>query len=79
MFYFFSAISAPQRATFGQGTGPILLDNLICIGTEVSLFDCPHNEVGIHNCGHSEDAGAVCSEGKNYCGYTYLQITWKSS
>ncbi len=55
-----TATSAPRLAAYGQGTGAILLDNLVCINTENSLFDCPHNGVGTHNCGHSEDAGAVC-------------------
>ena len=47
-------------AAFGQGTGQIVLDNLGCTGTEISLFSCPHNGVGSHNCAHSEDAGVVC-------------------
>ncbi len=64
-----TATAAPRVATYGQGTGDILLDNLMCAGTETSLFDCPHNGVGIHNCGHSEDAGAIC-EGK--ATYTYI-------
>ena len=59
------AISAPPQATFGQGTGLILLDNLVCDGTESSLFNCSHNGVGLHNCDHSEDAGAVCPRGTN--------------
>lgn len=32
-----------------------------CVGTENDILDCPRNEIGIHNCAHSEDAGAVCS------------------
>ncbi len=59
-FFFTSATSAPGQATFGQGTGSIILDNLACVGTENTLFDCQHNGVNIHNCAHSEDAGAVC-------------------
>ncbi len=55
-----AATSAPRFAFFGQGTGDTLLDNLMCTGTEASLFDCPHNGVGVHNCAHSEDAGVVC-------------------
>ena len=45
---------------FGGGTGPIWLDNLGCYATGDSLFDCVGNPIGIHNCVHSEDAGAVC-------------------
>ena len=42
-------------------TGPILLDDVTCRGTESTLFECIHNEVGLHNCAHSEDAGVVCT------------------
>ena len=62
MIFLLHTIDAQARsfATFGQGTGPILLDNLACTGNEARLFDCTHNGVGIHNCIHSEDAGVVC-------------------
>ncbi|KAM6104916.1 scavenger receptor cysteine-rich domain-containing protein DMBT1-like [Pterocles gutturalis] len=62
------AVSAPSSAYFGQGNGSIYLDNLHCTGTESSLFQCSHNGWGVHNCGHHEDAGVVCSARKYICG-----------
>lgn len=54
---------AVSRAFFGQGTGPILLDNVQCpaTGAPPNLFMCAHNNVTVHNCAHSEDAGVVCN------------------
>jgi len=48
-------------ATYGSGTGQIVLDDLNCLGTESSLFDCSHGPIGIHNCAHSEDVGVTCT------------------
>uniref|UniRef100_A0A667ZGG6 SRCR domain-containing protein n=1 Tax=Myripristis murdjan TaxID=586833 RepID=A0A667ZGG6_9TELE len=42
------------------GTGNIWLDDLQCTGNERSIFDCPHNGVGVHNCNHNHDAGVHC-------------------
>lgn len=41
---------------------PIVLDNLQCTGTEISLINCTHNGIGVHNCGHIEDAGVQCGK-----------------
>ena len=51
------------NAGFGEGFGPIWLDNLICDGTESRLADCLANPIGDHDCSHSEDAGVRCQPG----------------
>uniref|UniRef100_A0A3B4AMV7 SRCR domain-containing protein n=1 Tax=Periophthalmus magnuspinnatus TaxID=409849 RepID=A0A3B4AMV7_9GOBI len=62
-----TARAAPTNAAFGQGTGPIWMDEVRCLGSESSVTDCRHNGFGIHDCGHIEDAGVIC-EGKCYTG-----------
>ena len=63
------ALIAYQGAYYGQGTGPIVLDDVFCTGAESSLFSCSHRGVGNHNCDHSQDAGVRCGniEGENIC------------
>ena len=58
--HFLTDAVALPRATFGQGTGNILLDDVVCVGTEATLASCPANPIGTHNCAHSEDAGVRC-------------------
>ena len=55
----FSGIQALGSANFGQGSGPIQIDDVSCIGNETNLLNCTH--LTTHNCAHSEDAGVVCS------------------
>uniref|UniRef100_A0A3P9BK76 Soluble scavenger receptor cysteine-rich domain-containing protein SSC5D n=1 Tax=Maylandia zebra TaxID=106582 RepID=A0A3P9BK76_9CICH len=68
-----SARSALQNAAFGQGSGPIWLDDVYCFGNEPSITDCRHNGLGVHNCGHNEDASIIC-EGKFY-NFTTTHVT----
>ncbi|XP_065274588.1 scavenger receptor cysteine-rich domain-containing group B protein [Emys orbicularis] len=54
------AQAAWGEARYGPGTGYIFLDNLKCKGDEPSLLRCSHIRWNVHNCDHSEDAGALC-------------------
>uniref|UniRef100_A0A1X7T0E0 SRCR domain-containing protein n=1 Tax=Amphimedon queenslandica TaxID=400682 RepID=A0A1X7T0E0_AMPQE len=49
------------HAYYGQGTGPIVLDNVVCSGNESNLLACSSYILGTHNCDHSEDVGVSCS------------------
>ncbi|XP_078578146.1 uncharacterized protein LOC144863058 [Branchiostoma floridae x Branchiostoma japonicum] len=49
---------------FGEGSGSrdtILLDDVDCSGLESNLDHCSHRPHGIHDCGHHEDVGIICS------------------
>ena len=50
-------IAARGEAYYGQGSGPIWLDNLNCNGVESTIGECSHARWGIHDC---EDAGVQC-------------------
>ena len=48
-------------AGFGQGSGPIWLDNVDCTGSESTLISCGHLGITVsRNCSHIKDAGLRC-------------------
>lgn len=51
------------NAMFGSGRGPILLDDVKCLGNETGLGACDHKPFGVNNCDHTEDAGVFCLTG----------------
>ncbi|XP_052251233.1 deleted in malignant brain tumors 1 protein-like [Dreissena polymorpha] len=46
------------EAFFGMGTGLILMDDVNCTGSEMTLTQCSY--ISNHNCDHSEDQGVEC-------------------
>uniref|UniRef100_A0A672RTV0 Soluble scavenger receptor cysteine-rich domain-containing protein SSC5D n=1 Tax=Sinocyclocheilus grahami TaxID=75366 RepID=A0A672RTV0_SINGR len=56
-----NAIEAKSAAYFGQGSGPIWMDDVNCTGTESSLMNCRTGGWGTHNCHHSHDSGVICN------------------
>ncbi|KAK3552497.1 hypothetical protein QTP86_012367 [Hemibagrus guttatus] len=55
------AVTAHESAYFGQGSGPIFLNKVLCSGSESSITQCSHSRFGSYDCNHSEDAGVTCS------------------
>lgn len=47
-------------SVFGQGSGPIWFDDIICFGTEARIEDCVHIAFVSRNCDHSNDVSINC-------------------
>ena len=48
-----------SNAFYGQGSGPLYLDNVQCSGSELDLFDCPGDTSP--SCTQSDAAGVSCN------------------
>lgn len=60
IYFYLRFVKAYSSIHFGEGTGPILMDNIDCSGSERSLALCRFRGFGQENCDHSEDAGVEC-------------------
>ena len=63
----------------GSGSGPILLDDVICNGNESSITECDHNTWGLHNCEHDEDAACRCCDTQETCNANVDSCTGKTT
>ena len=45
---------------FGESSSPIWLDGVRCRSERGALWDCCHNEWGVHDCTHAQDVGVKC-------------------
>ncbi|XP_067048349.1 deleted in malignant brain tumors 1 protein-like isoform X3 [Acropora muricata] len=57
------ASNAYTGAHYGQGTGPIWMDDVACSGSESHLYDCRQRGWGLHGCTHSKDSSVLCRYG----------------
>ena len=67
-----SGTIATISAIFGQGTGPILMNNVGCRGSEARLIDCSSQTGTITGCSHFEDAGVRCRVQTSMLQYEFL-------
>ncbi|XP_067881165.1 deleted in malignant brain tumors 1 protein-like [Heterodontus francisci] len=56
-----TAVSAPGKAHFGEGSGPVVTDEVECSGTEAALRDCKSYQWDHYSWSHVYDAGVICS------------------
>lgn len=69
--YFRLGSIAIGNAHFGQGSGGVLLDNVMCVGTEDNIAQCLSNGWYITHCQHKDDVSVLCSEGE------YMSAEWE--
>ncbi|XP_067284196.1 CD5 antigen-like [Pseudorasbora parva] len=57
------AVEAKTAAYFGQGSGPVLINLVDCLGNEAALKQCNLDRQVQNNITHLQDAGVICSGG----------------
>ena len=60
MLGFKRALRALKGSSFGEGTSPVLLDNVRCETNQKSISRCTHDVTTRTRCGRGKDASVVC-------------------
>lgn len=58
----FTDATAISGAFHGQGSGPVLYSDVACLGSELSVAECPANNQP--TCTHADDASVRCETSK---------------
>ena len=67
MLSYSRSLLAKTGAEFGLGSGPVLLDNVNCEGSEATLLNCTHDGWGVRQCEDvTSAAGVVCDTGNPF-------------
>jgi len=59
---------------YGQGSGPIWLENVQCVGNETSIANCTHNGWGVHDCPLYYGVSVWCGASPQYYGNYYYSV-----
>uniref|UniRef100_A0A4W3GJG2 SRCR domain-containing protein n=1 Tax=Callorhinchus milii TaxID=7868 RepID=A0A4W3GJG2_CALMI len=63
-----SAISVYNSSQYGEGTGPVWINNVQCMGTETHIWNCPHSTVASSSWSSSDvgvlRSGDICHQWK---------------
>jgi hypothetical protein len=70
----FQGLAVFHGGMYGQGVGPINLDDVACSGSEASLLSCTYDS-HTADCTHAQDAGVRCHSCKSLCSQCTFSIT----
>lgn len=55
---------------------PILLNEVICTGSEMKLADCAHNNFNVNDCSHSQDIAIQCQRKSLILAIKFVMISF---